>query len=695
MQKLAKLLILLLLLASGIEAQDDVIPGDILLELVSGASWEDLNRDKSLPAMTKRGDLHALEKRSGRKTMLLQGGKSAKDPKATHALVAQFAKHPLVAAAAPNHIRTRNDIVIPQDPNFGFQYGLENENGPDIEFLAAWRLASRDAGTAILGVMDTGIDYRHPDLRPNLWQNAQEIPGNEIDDDNNGYIDDVFGVDASGDDDTSPFSNEADGDPMDAGLGLAHGTHVAGIAGAMAGNGRGVNGVHIRTRILTLKASPDGNFFTTFGVVNGINYVLDLIDRGEPIVAINMSFGGGSFNTIENNAIAELNEAGVIAVTAAGNSANNNDTNPAYPSNYPQPNIISVASSDSADNLSSFSNFGTNTVDIAAPGSNIYSTKPTHIDSTAEVTFSDNSSIECRGMFFSGLTDDEGISGTLVDSGLGYPDDFPAAVNGNIALIERGEIFFSTKIANATTAGAIGCVIYNNEPGLFNGRLIQPSGLNIPAVAADQADFTTLSAQLGETITLLNAFNEDQGYEFSSGTSMSAPMVAAAVAFAADHYPDDNPAQRIGRVLAAADTVPELATSVSAGRRLNLRRIVDGDNDGAGDGLPDWWELEAVGNLDTMTPDGDEDEDGISNWREFLIGTNPVDAKDGLRLSIDQTRTLRWDIPAYREHFIESAPEVVGPWTRFSETMISAATPGALPSGDMAERELFRLAIPE
>jgi len=700
--------IIALFLSSAVGAfSGDWVEGEVLVQMKPGKTWDaakkesknakgagsslaHLERVQSFSALSKHCGAACLTARSNNKTSTAQ-------------LLAELAKHPAVARVAPNHIRTRTDIVLPSDPSFTLQWGLENPTIPaaDIDWRSAWRLARPALAVPnITAIMDTGIDYRHPDLLPNLWQNPLEIADNNIDDDNNGYVDDVFGADASGDDETAPFNGIPDGDPMDAGLDMAHGTHVAGIAGARTGN-RGITGVNFNTRLLTLKASPDGNSFTTTAVINALDYAIELKNRGEPIVVINMSFGGIDFNPIEASAFAAANDADIVITAAAGNESKNNDTTPTYPAGYNYPNIISVASTTSTDARSNFSNFGTNSVDLAAPGSAIFSTRPTHLVSlaTAETT---SSTFDGRGMFFSGLTDSNGITGTLVDCGLGYATNFPPAVAGNIALIARGDIFFSTKVGNATAAGATACVIYNNVDGdqLFNGRLIQPSGLNIPAIAVTQNEGTALLNLLGQNVTVRNVFNDNEGYEYSSGTSMAAPMVAGAVAFAADHFPNDTAAERVQRVLNAADVLPNLESVVNGGRRLNLRRIVDGDADAAGvigngDGLPDWWELETVGDLDTLSIDGDHDNDGLTDWQEFLVGSDPDDANSGAMIGIIPNLELTSPLPPFREYQIETANAIDQAWRPFNDLGVSSESGVLHAITNTIDRAFFRLSIPE
>jgi len=680
-----------------------------LIQLKPGTSWEATkNADKAnnveqtptvLAQLERVRSFQALSKQSGAACLTVRSNNKTSTAK----LLAELAQHPAIDLVAPNHIRRRNDIIVPTDPSLNLQWGLENTiiTAADIDWRSAWRLARPALPQRnITAIMDSGVDYRHPDLLPNLWQNPAEIPSNGIDDDNNGFVDDVFGADTSGDDETPPFNGVPDGDPMDAGLDLAHGTHVAGIAGAPTGN-RGVSGVNFNTRLLTLKGSPDGNTFTTAAMIDGIDYAIQLKNRGEPIVVINMSFGGTDFNSIETIAFAAANDADIVITAAAGNENKNNDLIPTYPAGYDFPNIISVASTTSADARSSFSNFGTNEVDIAAPGSSIFSTRPTHLESLASVETT-ASTISGRGLFFAGLTDTSGVTGTLVDCGLGYATNFPPAVAGNIALISRGDLLFSEKVGNATAAGATACMIFNNidDDQLFNGRLIQPSGLNIPAIAATQDDGAVLLNLTGQVVTVRNVFNNEAGYEYSSGTSMAAPMVAGAISFAADHFPNDTAAERVQRVLNAADVLPNLESVVNGGRRLNLRRIVDGDADAAGvigngDGLPDWWELETVGDLDTLSIDGDHDNDGLTDWQEFLVGSDPDDANSGAMIGYIPNLELTSPLPPFREYQIETADEIDQAWRPFNDLGVTSESGVLHAITNTTDRAFFRLSIPE
>ena len=263
-----------------------------------------------------------------------------------------------VAYAEPDYLLTTN--VIPDDTDFSQQYSLNNVGqfngtaGADISALNAWDIQT---GTdVVIAVIDSGVDYTHPDLRDNIWINTAEIPNNRIDDDQNGRIDDVRGWD---------FSNN-DNDPMDDNN---HGTHVAGVIGAKGNNASGITGINWNVRIMPLKFMNARGSGRTSAAIRALEYA---VRNGAKIS--NNSWGGGPFSQALFDAIQSANNAGHIFVTAAGNDGINNDQTAHYPSSFNLPNVIAVAATDRNDRLASFSNFGARSVDLAAPGVNILST---------------------------------------------------------------------------------------------------------------------------------------------------------------------------------------------------------------------------------------------------------------------------------------------------------------------------------
>jgi serine protease len=249
------------------------------------------------------------------------------------------------------------------DPGLGTLWGMNNTgqggglSDADIDAPEAWN-TSVGTGSTVVAVIDTGIDYNHPDLAANMWRNPREVPGNGRDDDGNGFRDDVYGYD---------FANN-DGNPMDDN---GHGTHVAGTIGAVGDNGIGVAGVNWHARIMALKFLDASGSGYMSDAVRALNYA---VANGARVV--NNSYGGGGYDPAMASTISNARSRGVIVVAAAGNDGTNNDANPVYPANYAGDNVLTVAATDRSDRIASFSNFGRTSVDIAAPGVGIYSTLP-------------------------------------------------------------------------------------------------------------------------------------------------------------------------------------------------------------------------------------------------------------------------------------------------------------------------------
>jgi subtilisin family serine protease len=414
--------------------------------------------------------------------------------------------------------------TIPNDPYFENQWGLTRIQAP-----AAWDI-SQGSPEIIIAVIDTGVDYLHPDLSDNIWTNVEELnglPGE--DDDGNGYVDDIYGWDFAGSHEDAP--DDEDADPMDVN---GHGTHVAGIIAASGDNARGIAGVCWQAKIMALKlVADDGDQLEDFDVISAIYYA---VDQGARIA--NCSFGGSTFNQQEKEAFAYLRDAGILAVCAAGNESSNTDTVKNYPSGYNLGNIISVAASDQEDHLAGFSNWGSSSVDVMAPGVDITSSIPT-IFGQARVTLNEAASTviyAANAMEYAGTTDDTGITRPVYDCGLGNdPGEFPPDVNGNIALVKRDRnVYFSVKTTNAQNAGAIGVIVYNNttpeEPDEtlnFYGSLGE-SGDWVPVVSLSERDGEDLRSRgLPRPVTLVNkSYGLPSFYDEKNGTSMAVPHVS-------------------------------------------------------------------------------------------------------------------------------------------------------------------------
>ncbi|MES2795063.1 MAG: S8 family peptidase [Bacteroidota bacterium] len=275
-----------------------------------------------------------------------------------------------IELAEPNYIYTHSDIS--NDPSFSTLWGMQSttsspSNLYGSQAAAAWNAGHTGSSTVFIGIIDEGYMYTHVDLAGNAGKNPGEIAGNNIDDDGNGLKDDVYGWDFAGND-SSVFD----------GIGDDHGTHVAGTIGAVGGNGIGVAGVNWNVRLLSGKflGSQGG---TTANAIKAVDYFTNLKTRASNpvnIIATNNSWGGGGFSQLLQDAIQRADNAGILFICAAGNSTSNNDVVANYPSNYPNNNIIAVASITSTGAISSFSSYGATKVDIGAPGSAVYSTVP-------------------------------------------------------------------------------------------------------------------------------------------------------------------------------------------------------------------------------------------------------------------------------------------------------------------------------
>jgi subtilisin family serine protease len=259
--------------------------------------------------------------------------------------------------------------ITSNDPSRGQLWGLDNigQSGgvvdADIDAPEAWNTTT-GSRSVVVAVIDTGMDYNHPDLAANTWRNPGEVAGDGIDNDRNGFIDDVRGWDFSGN----------DADPMDDN---GHGSHVAGTIGAVGDNGIGVVGVNWQVSIMPLKFLDASGSGSTSAAVAAINYATRMRrDFGINVVATNNSWGGGGLSTALRDAIDAGAGSGILFVAAAGNESNNNDATPSYPASYPGTSVISVAATDRSNRLASFSNYGATSVDVAAPGVSILSTTP-------------------------------------------------------------------------------------------------------------------------------------------------------------------------------------------------------------------------------------------------------------------------------------------------------------------------------
>lgn len=336
--------------------------------------------------------------------------------------IATLTGFPGVIYAEPDYIvRLAN---TPNDPQFNRLWGLHNigqiVNGDpgtpdaDIDAPQAWDLFTGDPNV-VIAVVDTGVNYLHPDIAANAWINPGEIAGNGQDDDGNGYIDDIRGWDF--------FHNDAD--PMDD---HGHGTFCAGVIGAVGNNGVGISGVNWRCKIMALKFISANNEGTIEGAIAAIEYA---VANGARVS--NHSWIATYSQSLQD-VVTSAAAAGHLLVAASGNFGTDNDINPFYPAAFEDDNVIAVGGIDNDDNMPSFSNYGAESVDLVAPAVNVYSCWTTgydygtgtsaaapHVTGVAALLFGRNPTWtyrQARGCIFSYVRRLPGLVGRVATGGV-------------------------------------------------------------------------------------------------------------------------------------------------------------------------------------------------------------------------------------------------------------------------------------
>jgi subtilisin family serine protease len=344
--------------ASAKKPTSQTVPGDLLVGFQSDVS----------PAEQKKilKSVGADEKRNWGK---IHGSLAHLDSGDVDAAIATLSKDPRVRYAEPNSIITIDSL--PNDPSFGNTWGLNNTgqtiNGSpgtpdaDIDAPEAWNVTTGSSNVAV-AVIDTGVDWTHPDLSSQIWVNPGEncsgCRNDGIDNDHNGFVDDWHGWD---------FANH-DNNPMDD---HGHGTHVAGTIGAAGNNGIGVAGVNWNVRIMPVKFLNAQGSGTDADAVSAVLYAAQ---NGADVM--NNSWADNVYSQALADSINVADQHNSLFVAAAGNNGTDNDSSPTYPASYDMPNVVAVAATDNTDNRAFFSNVGRRSVDLGAPGVDIYSTWP-------------------------------------------------------------------------------------------------------------------------------------------------------------------------------------------------------------------------------------------------------------------------------------------------------------------------------
>ncbi len=355
-----------------ISNQQKYKPGEILVKLKNQNSFNSFSAHNLVSKLSQKFDVSLIPQQMDESLVIIR----AENGTSTEQLLSEANQDSSVEYSEPNYIyrittliQNAANVNVPADPKFNLDWGLLNNGqvdseghagkaGSDIGATQAWAMATGSKNIKV-AVIDTGVDYNHEELKENIMINTKEIAGNGIDDDGNGFIDDVHGWNFDG----------KNNDPMDDN---EHGTHVSGTIGAKANNGVGTAGVNWNVSILPVKFLNSDGSGSLADAVEAIKYATKM-----GVNVMNNSWGGGGYSKTMYSAIKDARDKGILFVAAAGNEYNNNDKEKAYPASYDLENVVAVAATDNRDRLATFSNFGAKSVHLAAPGVNIFSTIPT------------------------------------------------------------------------------------------------------------------------------------------------------------------------------------------------------------------------------------------------------------------------------------------------------------------------------
>jgi subtilisin family serine protease len=570
-------------LASAGRAGFQFVPGEVVVGYKPGTSSATVRAARA----SVRGALRASVRRARTEVLALP-----KDATVATA-IASLRADPSVAFAEPNYIR--HLTLTPNDPLFGDEWGLSNTGqldsdgnagtpGDDVGAPAAWDITTGSPGITV-AILDSGIANDHPDLAPNVFVNAAEIAGNSVDDDGNGFVDDVRGWDF--------VAN--DNDPRDYN---GHGTHVAGTIGAAGNNSQGIAGVSWSSKLLPIRVADGDGVITSARLAEAFAYAGAMGAR-----VANGSFGGGPASSAE---LAAIKAAGnTLFVFAAGNESANNDSTAEYPCDYGAqnflPNVLCVGATDHNDALASFSNRGIDTVDLAAPGVEVASTWPAY----GAPVFSDDFETDITGRWTATGTwarstaHPRSGSSSLDDSpGATYPNDEVSSITTTNAInlagrqgcqldlwartdLEANADFLDVQAAPApggpysvllegtdTTGGAYSEGVASLE-AFDGGPVYLRFELNTDSSVVDDGVYID-----DVSVACLSGTYVGNEFQLDSGTSMAAPHVsgAAALLFAAD--PARTPAVVRSLLLTNVDRRAGLASTTLSGGRLDVGNAI-------------------------------------------------------------------------------------------------------------------------
>jgi len=572
----------------SVRPRGDYIEGEVLVSFAPALSAASALHAAASRGMSVAASFAALSGASGRQCLHLRS-----DSKSTQEMIAELSGVPGVEIVEPNYVRSIR--TVPNDPRFSELWGLHNTGqtggtaGADIGATEAWSVG-RNASSVVVAVLDTGVHFTHEDLAANMWD------GSPLGFPNHGW-------------------NFADGtdDPYDV---QSHGTHCAGTIAAVGNNAVGVAGVAWNARIMAVKVLSDRGFGSSAVAVAGYDWVLARKNQGVNVVAINASFGGWEPSAVEREAIAALGNAGILFVTAAGNTDENIDEIPDYPGSYALPNMITVAASDHNDAKASFSSYGAASVHLAAPGVGTLSTVPRLLPVEPTLFFDDMEGGDGKwrkgrweNATLSFIPDAAGSWGIVIDDAAYSPTHVwtssPPSPRGSYhGIVSRSDIDL-TSLADTHCTLHLQAMYLLSETNWMDfyfskdggetwqyadGRSRADSGgewremsLHIPrefrterfrfGIGLDMAADTP-----GDFVRIddvrVAAAEIGGAYDFKSGTSMATPHVAGAAALLAAAYPSENIEQRKRRILENVDRLEAWDGVVSTSGRLNLAKAL-------------------------------------------------------------------------------------------------------------------------
>ncbi|MGZ4308066.1 MAG: Ig-like domain-containing protein [Gaiellaceae bacterium] len=560
------------------------VPGELIVRFEPGVS-----------RAAQRSALSA-EDLSLEQTLLLPRTVLVRVPQGASATetAAALAQRPDVAYAEPNEIQ--HIFATPNDPRFGELWGLHNTgqvvNGTagtpdaDIDAPEAWN-SQTGSSSVVVGVIDTGISFSHPDLASRIWSNPGETGGgketNGIDDDGNGFVDDYRGWSFV----------QGNNYPVD---GNEHGTHVSGTIGAVGNNGIGIAGVNWNVRIMPIQVCGSTGSCATSAIVNGIMYA-----GANGASVANMSLGGSTYSQAERDAIA-ANPNTLYAVASGNSGWDLNAGYDSYPCEFALDNIVCVAASTQSDSRASFSNVGVQSVDLAAPGTNILSTVPAFdtiffddFEGTAHWDYTDGPP---QDALWERTTEGSPPSGThsITDSaGANYKNNANAVVTMTSPFSLAGrtecrvdyktniqvESFYDSLRVEAATSASGPWTQLDAWDGTSSGNYITLSS-DLGAFSGQSAVYLRFRLVSDATNTFDGAYIDDvrvlcpgtsytgNEYAFLDGTSMATPHVTGAAALLKAEEPKATPGRLKAALLSSVDPVADFATNTVSGGRLNV-----------------------------------------------------------------------------------------------------------------------------